>query len=413
MAQKANLEQIRHQNRRIILRSLRLDSSVARVDLGQRTKLSPATVTSITSDLIGEGLIREILFSNLDKTGSRGRPKVLLTLNEDAAYILGVKISANRLEMLLTDYKGNKLDMKSSYIPTASSTKIQFIDDLIRLLDGFYRSNNVPQEQLAEIGISAQGVVNSKLGEISWSPAFSERNINLKNPLEKAFGVKCTISNDTNMIAQALHWKKPNYYGGTFAVLFIESGVGGGFFVNDQLYTGVGGAAAEIGHVNHIVNGNLCRCGKRGCLEAYLSDYAILRSADNLPGDFDPSNIAVSREKILDVAEKANSGNEFALRAFNEAGRALGFGIARLIATLDIGLVVITGAGSLEFPLMEASMNEALGEALVKDLRNEVEIKVLPWQEDIVLTGIIASALHRLDSDVFASSKRQENPLQV
>lgn len=408
MTQKANLDQIRHQNRGIILQLLRHDSSIARVDLGRQTKLSPATVTSITSDLIGEGLVRECLLSKLDRTGSRGRPKVYLTLNGDAAFIVGIKISANKIEMILADYRGNKLDLKNRDIPTENFTAHRFTEYLIQTLKSFCDSNNVLPEDLAEIGISAQGVVNSKLGAISWSPAFKERNIDLKTPLESTFGVKCSISNDTNMIAQALNWKEPNYYCGTFAVLFIESGVGGGFFVNDNLYTGFGGAAAEIGHVNHIINGNLCRCGKRGCLEAYLSDYAILRTAENLPGDLEPSKISVSRKKISEIAKRARSGNKSALRAFQEAGTALGYGIARLIATLDIGLVVITGTGSLEFPLMEPSVNEALGDALVQDLRNDVEIQVLPWQEDIILTGIIASALQRLDSNVFASSRRSE-----
>lgn len=408
MTKKADRDQIRRQNRGIILSALRRNRSIARVDLGRETKLSPATVTSITSDLIDEKLIVQLVEPDLKQAGSRGRPRTFLTLNADAARIAGIKISVNKIELLLADYQGNILGSEQFNVRTETASSEHFAGQLIELLKSFCRSRGTAPEQLVEIGIASQGVVNSREGTIVWSPAFSEPDIKITDPIEAALGIPCSLSNDSNMIAQALHWKEPDHFSGTFVVIFVDYGVGCGIYIDNHLFVGDTGAASEIGHANHIPDGNLCRCGKFGCLEAYLGDYAILRSARNLDGRHNPRDIKVDRDMISAIADKARNGDVAAAEVFQNAGRALGYGIARLLATLDPNRIAITGAGSQEFDLMEAGMKTALEHALVENLRQHAKIEVRPWQEDIILAGTVAHTLQRLDSVVFAAAKNKK-----
>src|SRR5690606_24384588 len=106
MTQKADRDQIRRQNRSIVLQALRRDGPQARIDLGRTTHLSPATVTSITSDLIEEELIIGIEDKEHKERLTRGRPRSLLALNPAASAVLAVKISVNTIEFALADYSG-------------------------------------------------------------------------------------------------------------------------------------------------------------------------------------------------------------------------------------------------------------------------------------------------------------------
>ena len=407
MLKKAGFDQIRQQNRRVILQALRKEHSLARIDIGKHTGLSPAAITTITADLINEGVIKQLYEVDTKQLGSRGRPRTFLTLNPDIAYVAGIKVSINQVEFIIADYQGNTIGRKSSEFPTKNKSEKELTSELINQFKYFCNEHEGTLDKLFEIVVSAQGVVNSQNGTIKWSPAFSVENIQILEPIKNSLGVNCTLSNDVNLIAQSIHLMNPQHYNGTFAVISIDNGVGGGIFIENQLFTGSTGAAAEFGHVTHIPNGNLCRCGKRGCLEAYLSNYGILRTAQKISGNQDPATIEANRDRLEEFSEKAFTGDKLSLKAFREAGVALGYGIARLISTIEPSKIVITGPGSKEFPLMESSMRKAINKSIVEELHSHVQIDSLPWQEDVILNGIVNVTLNNLDTTVFAISENK------
>ncbi len=407
MLKKAGFDQIRQQNRRVILQALRKEQSLARIDIGKHTGLSPAAISTITADLINEGVIKQIYKVDTKQLGSRGRPRTFLTLNPDIANVAGIKVSINKVDFVIADYQGNTIGRMSSEFPTENKSEKELTSELINQFISFCNEHEGTLNKLFEIVVSSQGVVNSQNGIIKWSPAFSVQNIQILEPIKNSIGVNCTLSNDVNLIAQSIHLTYPRLYNGTFAVISIDNGVGGGIFIKNKLFTGNSGAAAEFGHVTHIPNGNLCRCGKRGCLEAYLSNYGIIRTAQKLRGNQDPATIEANRERLEKYSEKALTGDKPSLKAFREAGTALGYGIARLITTLEPSKIVITGPGSKEFPLMESSMRQAINKSIVKELHSHVQIDYLPWQEDVVLNGIVNVTLNNLDATVFAISKNK------
>ena len=413
MYKKAGFDQIRRQNRRVILQVLRKEQSLARIDIGRHTGLSPAAITSITADLIKEGVIKQLFEVDTKQFGSRGRPRTFLTLNAEIAYVAGIKISVNLIEFIIADYQGNTIGSNSIEFPTENKNEDELTTKLVDVFKSFCDEQKVPLEKILEIAISAQGVVNSQNGIIKWSPAFSIQNIQILDPVRKKLGINCTLSNDTNLITQSIHQKNPQNYSGTFAVISIDNGVGGGVFIENNLFVGNSGAAAEFGHMNHIPNGHLCRCGKKGCLEAYLSYYGILRTAQKHRGNHDPNEIEVSRGIIEKLVKKAMSGDKASLKAFQVAGTALGYGIARLITAIEPSKIVITGPGSKEFPLMESSMYLAIKKSTVEELHSHVQIETLPWQEDAVLNGIINVSLNHLDSEVFAIAEPKSNDSEL
>lgn len=405
---KADSDHVRRQNRSLVLSALRRREPIARVDLGAETHLSPATITAITADLIAEGLVE----ASDDEADSgeaqaepvrRGRPRVMLRLDPTAGYVLAAKISRDSVVLQLADFDGRIIDRQEAIVPTFEETRDSFPVKLADLLGRIVADNGIDFRQVAEIAIGAQGFVDTNTGSVMWSPAFSVRDMRLVEPLRVLTGRNCILSNDANMIAQALHEANPDIYSGTFAVIFVDQGVGAGLFVGDRLHHGAAGSAAEFGHMNHLPNGALCQCGRRGCLEAYIADYAIHRQALGLPEDAPPLSVRPTQGELIAHEAAAYAGDEAMRAIYHRAGETLGYGLARLMALINPSRIVLTGGSVRAYPLFETGLKAAIEAALVEDLRRSTVIETLPWQTDMIMTGLISYMLTRLDREVFAN----------
>ena len=403
MASKADSDLVRRQNRHLVLEALRFAGRAPRIELGRRTGLSLATITSITTQLINEGLLLEDAEIG-HSTTRRGRPSVDLKLNPKAALVLALKISIDKFEIALANYAGERVAHDVKKVPTYNLPA----DDVARQAAEFVRAaltkNGIKAEQVRNAAIAVQGAAETGAGHIMWSPAFKAQDIPLSAPLLRRTGISFQLANDANMIAEGLMAREHYTYKGTAAVMFMGYGVGMGLVIDGKTYHGATGAAAEFGHMNHIPYGALCRCGRAGCLEAYASDYGILRHAEGLPDTAAPPSSAVEPEVMQALETAARRGDARALAAFHKAGEAIGFGLARMIALLNPDRIVISGPGLRAFDLVEPALKAAIAEGVVPALRQNLKIETLPMDHDMIMTGTIDKLLHDLDREVFAKA---------
>ncbi|ODT13762.1 MAG: hypothetical protein ABS35_36965 [Kaistia sp. SCN 65-12] len=405
---KADTELVRRQNRGLVLNAVRRAGPLARVELGRETGLSPATISAITGDLLAEHIL---VTANIDERGERplgrGRPRVALTLNDEAAYALGVKISLNTVTLLLSDYAGHLRDRSRYAIATMGSDSAAFVPQLIEIIRGYFVDRGIEPSRVSEISIAIPGTTDETTGTLLWSPTVSVDVGPIPGPVGDALGIRTSMTNDVNMMAQALNSRDPVRFGGTFAAIFIAYGVGMGLYINGKLFTGAFGSGAEFGHANHMPGGALCRCGRRGCVEAYVADYAIYRAVENLPPDEPPTDIDPDAETMRALEERGRAGEDRVRMAYHQAGLALGFGLSRLIALINPQRVAFTGRGVAAFDLMEAGFKAGLDEGLVSELARMTEIEVFSAEDDLVDVGILAGAMQRLDREIFASSDHE------
>jgi predicted NBD/HSP70 family sugar kinase len=399
---KADSEQIRRQNRSLVLETLRRQGQLARVELGRATGLSPATITSISSDLIDEGLVRSAGEGAQDsqKPGP-GRPLVRLERNPDAARILAIKISIDEIDFAIADFSGNLVSRSVIHVPTFEANAQEFGRLLVEQAKVFLGVAATDPVQLRHIGVAVQGFADANQGTIVWSPAFRARNIPVAAPLALEFGVSCSVSNDANMIAESLLGGELSRFSGTAAVIYVGPGIGMGLIIKGAIYSGWSGAAAEFGHMNHMPHGPLCRCGQHGCIEAYAASYGIFRNARGDTSAEAP-HTAVPESEMITLEEEAKAGVPKAVNAFREAGLALGFGISRLAALLSPEKVYFAGPGTRAYPLMEAAIREGFEEGLVADLRQGLTFEVAEWNRDMITAGIVSGGLRFLDREVFS-----------
>ncbi len=407
MLKKANSDLVRRQNRGLVLETLRQHGPLARITLGYQTGLSPASITSISGQLIDEGLVYSIIEDEEVSTqAKRGRPQTRLALNPQATNVLAISISVDGVELVFADFSGATREPIKLRLDTYATPKEDFGPRVAHEIKANAKRLGIALTSIKRIGVAVQGVADTISGEIPWSPAFCARDIPVVRPLERILSIPCSIGNNANMIAEALIATDRKKYGGTTAVVFLGHGVGLGLILNGVVFHGANGRAAELGHMNHIPDGPLCRCGRHGCLEAFSADYGIMRMANDRRGtDFDV-HAAVRDDDMRKLELAAEAGDTVATNAFNRAGEVLGFGIARLIALINPQRVVLAGPGTRAYDLLKDSVGEALRRGLVHDLRKNVEFEVVPFGKDMIATGTLVETLRHLDRDVYATGQK-------
>jgi len=404
MREKADSDLVRRQNRLLLMEALRQHGAMARVDMGRHTGLSPASITTISSQLIADGILEEASASHVPADGPqrRGRPTTQIDFNPKSANVVAVKVSIDGLELALADGRGAILARRTSRTATYDADPAAFgrlvADEIAALL----AAARTPARRVARVGIAVQGVADSQAGTVVWSPAFRIRNIAVSAVVEERLGIACRVANDANMIAEGLIGSDRARYGGTAVVVFMGYGVGMGLIINGQVYHGSTGAAAEFGHMNHLPDGPLCRCGRRGCVEAYVADYSLLRWASGHAATQPPSSNAIPHADMLALEAAAQRGEPAAASAYAKAGEALGFGLARIIAILTPSRIVLAGPGTRAMALIRPHLDRALEEGVVDELRRNVEIEVVPIDTDMIVKGTIDRALRHVDREIFA-----------
>lgn len=404
MWEKADSDLVRRQNRHILIEALRQHGPMARTDLGRVTGLSPASVTAITGQLIDDDVVHELREEQAAPEPSRrGRPPTRLGINPRSTHVLAVKISVDGVELALAGFDGTIIDRHTIQISTIDAKPESFGHQVASDIKDFLASRRMTPKRLSRIEVAVQGVADSKAGNIVWSPAFRALNLPIVGPIRDLLGIPCSIANDANMIAEAVLGLDRNRYGGTVAVAFIGYGVGMGLIIDGTVYHGSTGGSAEFGHMNHRPEGPLCRCGRRGCIEAYAADYGIVRSAEGSSQTDLPPSSRILESTMRTLEARAKAGDPAAVAAYETAGEALGYGFARIIALLSPRRIVLAGPGTRALDLIAPAMHRAIERGVVDQLRRNVEIDIMPIDTDMIIKGTIDNALHRLDREVFAS----------
>lgn len=351
-------DDVRRQNQFSVLMALRRHGPMSRTDLSSATGLSASTVTVITNSLLErEALVAETLG---DFPGTRrGRPQVRLAPNPAHASVAVVFLGLNTVEIEIADYAGAVIARVEEKTPTHDLSAEALIDTVISVMRRLLDHEGGKLAPLGRIAIGAEGIVDASGQTLISSPVSRCSDIHLGQALEQAFGVSVEISNESNMIAEALHWKAPERYGNDFAAVLLSVGVGMGLYLNGKLFSGVRSSAVEFGHTCYKPNGALCRCGRRGCIEAYAGMEAIWRAsigADELK--MPDAELPPDALELLAARARASDGPE--RRAFREAGKAIGTGLSNLFTMFDPIPLVFTGPGVAALDLMMESIHEAL-----------------------------------------------------
>lgn len=371
-------ENVRASNMSTVLRNiLASPGEVTRAGLSQRTGMTRATISRLVDDLVGAELVREL---EPGDGGGRGRPANRLTPAEGSAVALGVEVDVASLDVTLVDIAGRELGHRRIERDFADSAPEETMALAAReahtLLEG-----TLPDGALfLGTGVGLPGLVSPS--RLALAPNLGWRDIphdQLLAPLADLNPV--VVANEADLAAYAVAYTRPGVAGGpsTFVYVSGEVGVGAGVIVDHRPMSGARAWSGEIGHMCADPNGPLCRCGARGCLEAYLGVRAL---AEHVGAPAGSGAIGILRcAGLVDEAGAKTSGSlgvgaeqERARAVLTEAGAALGRVLSGVINAMDIPHVVLGGAVA------------ELSGALLDPAREEIETRTLqaPWSSPIV-----------------------------
>jgi predicted NBD/HSP70 family sugar kinase len=395
MAAILRSDDMRRQNRLRILQIVRRCGPISRSAIALTASLSPATVSTISNDLIAEGILVSAGQDPAAATG-RGRPSVDLSINPDFCRAVLLILKVGVVTVAVVDYAGGLIRRREFALDMARIGKDAFRDAIIAHVRETLNDAETGKVQLARISVGVQGVTDSAAKRILWSPMTPLTELPVAQWLETDFAVPVRVSNDCNLIARAMSWRQSDNESGNFAVILLAHGVGMGLFLRGQVVSGTRSSGTEFGHMMYRPNGALCRCGSRGCIEAYSGDYAIMRRFRGEPDDTEPDG-SVDPADITAIAQAARRGDPKARDAFASAGRAIASGLAGMFALVDPFRVALVGHGATAFDLMEPALRETLGTSNASFAKN-IPIELCPEEMPLILDGCSIDALSEIDA---------------
>ncbi|MFF4687574.1 ROK family protein [Streptomyces sp. NPDC001307] len=362
----ANLVAVRSHNTALVLGLLRDAGAegISRLELAERTGLTPQAVSKITARLREEGFAAEA--GRRASTG--GKPRTVLRLVPEAGHAVGVHLDRDELRVVLVDLDGAVVGERRSELDLGAGAEAVLavvgdaVDAVVREGLGAFPRADGPAEagSLLGVGVALPGPLDHVRGVLHRVTGFPEWDgFPLRDALWERLGVPVVVDKDTNAAALGLSAGGERGEdgevgeGGSFAYLHLGTGLGAGLVIGGRVHRGARTGAGEFGHQVIQLDGPPCECGNRGCVEALC----------------------------LAAVERGEAA---------EAARVLGVAAANLVGLLDIDAVLLGGRTIAAAP---EGFVRGVGEVLDARARREgvrggaVPVRVAPRGERVVAEG--------------------------
>jgi predicted NBD/HSP70 family sugar kinase len=396
-AQPADLTDVRTTNLAVVLRYVRTHAPCSRADIAASTGLNKATVSSLVADLLDRRLLRETGMAE----NRIGRPAAMLTLESRPYAAVGIEVAADHLAAVAVDLGGERLLSWRRSFPGLGATPGRAEAAVASLAARVTGKLTGQGRRILGLTVAVPGAVTAT-GGVRFAPHLRWSDMELRPALLKALrqpGHEVVVDNDANLAALAEHRAGP--YAGTpdLVALIGGVGVGAGIIAGGRLVSGDRGLAGQIGHLQLDPDGPLCRCGRRGCLEAYAGLPALIRGA--LPDAGTGGPVTDYAPEIDRLTALAGAGDDVTVATLTEAGRRLGHAVSVLADLLDPRVVVLGGTLATLAPwLLPAAEAEVKTRAVAQTpgVGEAGRVVVSTLGDGAVAAGGAALVLDRLES---------------
>ncbi len=378
-------EQNKIRQKKKILSLLHTNGFISAPELSKLLKISLPTGIVLLNDLISSGNVKNIGVGE----SSGGRKPNLYGLPEDGFYVISCDFARYSANMAILDCY-NKFVTPIVQIDTHIDDPL-LIDKLYDAANKLIADHGIPEEKIFGLGVDMPGLINSKTG-INYTIKDKKRQ-NIRRDLKQRFNKLVYIDNDARMHAHGeFHFGAAKNYKDAI-IIHWSWGLGLGIFINGQLYSGKNGFAGELSHIPIVENGELCICGKRGCLETIASSNTIMKMVAQGFADREISSL-ISQfkdhpEKVTpeDVINAARQGDEFSISILNEIGKAMGRGLAYIIQLLNPEVIVLSGPISKARLYVLSPIQQSLNRLCLEKISESTPIIISDMGDQSALLG--------------------------
>ena len=349
---KQDQDTIKQHNKKMILDIIRTQRPISRSDISRITKMSPTSISRIVGELCEDGYIQE---TNTSSSGV-GRKAVILDVNPESVYSIGVEIDKNFIKIGLMDFCSNVVKsekvgyFESDYDPVVTANMV------CKLIEKIVDDIRIDREKIISIGVSVPGVIDSENGIVVFSSQLAWRNIEFASMIEKKVLIPTVVENDLKVMALAEYFYGSAKDSKWTAMINFGSGVGSVLVKNGEIFQGGSNRAGEIGHTTIDPFGILCECGRRGCLQTYTADWALIQEAQKV----------AKVNGIQDILTSSKRQELWAQNIIQRATIYMGITISNILCMYNPDTVILCGSlfdnHPELFPLVEEHLTKIIWE---------------------------------------------------
>lgn len=316
----------------------------------------------------------------------------------ESKYAVGVDLGGTFIKLGIVDEKG-KIVKKISIDTLAQEGPERVVKQIKKGIKELLKEN---KKNIEGIGIGAPGLVILKKGTVENPPNIPGWGVvPLGNIIQKEFHIPTFVENDANAAAVGEMIFGAGKKLENFIMVTLGTGVGGGLILNRKVFRGETGAAGEIGHLSINRSGRQCKCGNKGCLEAYAGNNHLVTIVKEQLGEHKDSLLykwSVDEEQILEpklIHDAAEAGDQFALAIICELAKNLGSGLASIINLLDVSNVIIGGGVAGFGERLFGQVKNAIQERVLKSISPRIKVKAARLKNEAGIKGASSLVFHR------------------
>jgi glucokinase-like ROK family protein len=398
MKDTADQKLVRKLNNNIIIEVLRKEAPVSRANLSAMTGLNRSTVSSIIDELIEGSWVRETSL----QTDKIGRPGMLLEINPQGGFVVGVEIGVDFLLCLVTNFS-TEVIWRKRIGTNPDDGQVAILQMAFGLANEAIEFGKNECGRCLGIGIAVPGLVDVYNGIVKLAPNLKWENVPLRLIWNQQFHYPVYVENDGNAAALGEY-----YFGaarGIKDIIYIAAGygLGSGIIVDGKLMRGNRGYASEVGHMTYDSHGVICSCGKRGCYETVIGPRAVIENVKRLIEEkgADKTIIKISNDgrSVINydaVVNAAQENDPIAIDALNDVGCKLGLVVSHLVNIFGPKMVILGGALNYAKDFIQPAVAKVVKENALKLCQEDLEITSSYLGQESSVMGAIGLVLENL-----------------
>jgi N-acetylglucosamine repressor len=369
-------------------------------ELCEPSRTSIPTMAYIVNELIEEQWVKR--FGIGESKG--GRKPALYGLHDTSKFIAGIDLSRQNTRIGIFNLN-NQPVTDIVKISQGLDTSPHILKLIKKEMDQLLQKTRIKKNQILGYGITIPGLIDSRKG-VSYSyPQFNNRR--LSDIFGALFDGVAFIEHDTKAMAVGEAWFGQAKNKSNVLCLNIGSGIGLGMIINGMLYQGHSGFSGEFGHIQMDPGGDLCYCGKIGCLETIASGTAMVKKAKQKIAQGQSTSMQkIAGEthgemNLATIIEAANQGDQFAIELIENAGEYLARGLATLIHLLNPEAIIIGGDIARAGNLISETIKQKLNKYAMAKIMQDASITLSELKENARLLGALPVVMMNTFSQSF------------
>ena len=365
---------------------IRSSGPISRVELAELTGLTQATISTVVRELLADGVISET--GRGESTG--GKPRMRLEINPASRLGIGAHIGQDYITYVVADLAGTVVGRKRVDGPGEASpvsVVARMSEDIESLIVGI----NLDRTSIVGMGLAIPGPVDRVAGTVRGVPALMGwTEFPIRKALATTTGLQVEFDNDATAAAIGEYWLGATVGYGSYASVYMGSGIGSGIVIDGTIYHGLSANVGEIGHVTVDARGPECPCGSFGCLELFAGPRAIMAKATDAVrrGDLDIPLTGKTSVDFATLGTAATRGDAAAVALVQESADYLASALVSMVNLFDLPLIVLAGnAFSTAGSIYVRTISRVLAErAMVRDI-HPIEVRMSVNGNDAAALG--------------------------